>query len=106
VLAILALRQARQEVKRQLKARGERVALMSSREITLRAEQYLAEHRQALMEQARDWIMSSPELRAMYERDLAKRASQISKHMNKTRATEMPALSQCKTYVRNGEQKC
>ena len=32
--------------------------------------------------------------------------SKISKHMNKTRATEMPALSQCKTYVRNGEQKC
>jgi hypothetical protein len=76
VLAILALRQARQEVKRQLKARGERVALMSSREISLLADQYLAEHRAELIAQARAWVMASPELRKLYEQEQRQRQRQ------------------------------
>ena len=73
VLAILALRQARQEVKRELKARGEKVAL-TPRHLTLLAEQYLADHRAELIAQAHAWVMANPELRALYEREQRKYA--------------------------------
>jgi hypothetical protein len=76
VLAILAVRQARQEVKRKLKAQGVKVALMPMREISLRAEAYLAEHRQALMEEAWAMVMESRDLRALYERGQRKRQRQ------------------------------
>jgi hypothetical protein len=74
VLAILALRQTRQEVKRQLKAQGVKVALMPMREISLRAEAYLAANRAALMEDAQAMVMESTELRALYEREQRKYA--------------------------------
>jgi len=73
VLTTAAMYRARQEIKRQLKARGERVAQLSARDITLLAEQYLAEHRQALMEEAQAMVMGSPELRKLYEREQRQR---------------------------------
>jgi hypothetical protein len=73
-----AMYRARQEIKRQLKARGERVAQLSARDITLLAEQYLAEHRQALMEEAQAMVMESPELRKLYEREQAKLAKRLN----------------------------
>jgi hypothetical protein len=66
--------QARQQIKNQLKARGEKVALLPARHLTLLAEQYLADHRQALMEEAQAMVMHSPELRALYEREQRKYA--------------------------------
>jgi hypothetical protein len=77
-LRVLALRSARQEIKRHLKAQGVKVALMSARDITLLAEQFLAAHWEALMEEARAMVMSSPELRAMYEREQAKRRQRFN----------------------------
>ena len=73
-----AMYRARQEIKRQLRARGERVAQLSARDITLLAEQYLAEHRQALMEEAQAMVMESPELRKLYEREQAKLAKRFN----------------------------
>ena len=78
VLTTAAMYRARQEIKRQLKARGERVAQLSARDITLLAEQYLAEHRQALMEEAQAMVMESPELRKLYEREQAKLAKRLN----------------------------
>jgi hypothetical protein len=75
-----AMYRARQEIKNQLRARGEHVAQLSARDITLLAEQYLAEHRQALMEEARAMVMDSPELRKLYEREQAKRQRQNETH--------------------------
>jgi hypothetical protein len=48
----LALNRARAAVKRELQARGERLAEYSARELTLRAEQYLAQNREALLASA------------------------------------------------------
>ena len=75
VIATAARRTAIKEVKRRMQAQGVKVALVPCREIALRAEAYLAEHRQALMEEARAWVLASPSLRALYEREQRKRHS-------------------------------
>jgi hypothetical protein len=87
-----AMYRARQEIKHQLKARGERVAQLSARDITLLAEQYLAEHRQALMEEAQAMVLASPELRKLYEREQAKRMRFNETH--KICTTPEPELNQ------------
>jgi hypothetical protein len=66
---VLAQLRARQAVKRQLQAKGEKVSRYAAREITVLARQYLAEHRSELMSEA---IANA---RAMILRgDLGKRA--------------------------------
>ena len=45
LITTAALYPARQQIKNQLKARGEKVALLPARHLTLLAEQYLADHR-------------------------------------------------------------
>jgi hypothetical protein len=58
---VLAQLAARQAVKRQLQARGEKVSLYAARDITALARQYLAEHQSELMpdaiEQAQRWML-------------------------------------------------
>jgi hypothetical protein len=73
VITTAAMYRARQQIKSQLKARGEKVALLPARHLTLLAEQYLADHRAELIAQAWAWIMASPELRALYEREQRKK---------------------------------
>jgi DNA invertase Pin-like site-specific DNA recombinase len=49
----LAMLHSRQAVKRQLQAKGEKVSHYAAREITVLARQYLAEHREELMPEAK-----------------------------------------------------
>ena len=51
-IAVLARRIAISAVKRQLQAQGMKVGVMPAREISLRAEQYLATHRASLIAEA------------------------------------------------------
>ena len=76
VLAVLARRQALALVKHQLKARGERVALLPMRYLSLLAEQYLAEHRIELLAETWAMVLASPALRAMFEQEQRKRQRQ------------------------------
>jgi predicted phage-related endonuclease len=55
-IAVLARRMAISAVKRQLQAQGVKVGLMPAREISLRAEQYLAAHRASLIAEATQTI--------------------------------------------------
>jgi hypothetical protein len=55
-IAVLARRMAISAVKRQLQAQGVKIGLMPAREISLRAEQYLAAHRASLIAEATQTI--------------------------------------------------
>jgi len=61
---------ARQKaVKQQLRAQGLKLAQFSSRDIHIWADAFLEAHRQELIEQAREMVSSSSELRKLYERE-------------------------------------
>jgi hypothetical protein len=59
VLRTLARQKAIRAIKEQLRAQGLRLAQFSSREIHIRAEQYLEVHRQELIEQAIETVSNS-----------------------------------------------
>jgi hypothetical protein len=55
--AIMARYKAKSEVKRQLAVQGVNLATVSSREFALLADDYLATHREELLERARNWLI-------------------------------------------------
>jgi hypothetical protein len=55
--AIMARYKAKSEVKRQLAVQGVKLATVSSREFALLADDYLAMHREELLERARSWLI-------------------------------------------------
>ena len=75
VIAALARQAAVKEVKRQLQARGRKVAHFAHREIVAAAKLELAAHRQAYLEQTVEWVRKSPELQALYDREQRGRAT-------------------------------
>jgi hypothetical protein len=56
--AIMARYKAKSQVKRQLTAQGVKLATVTSREFELLVDDYLATHREELLERARRWLMS------------------------------------------------
>jgi hypothetical protein len=85
---VLAQLRARQAVKRQLQAKGEKVSHYAAREITVLARQYLAEHRSELMPEAianaRAMILRG-DLDKRAQRALAAQCSQSSTITNTVR---------------------
>ena len=69
VVCTLARQKAVNAVKQQLRAQGLKLAQFSSRDIHIRADAFLEAHRQELIEQAREMVSSSSELRKLYERE-------------------------------------
>lgn len=69
VLFTLARQKAIQATKRQLQAQGLRVAHFSARDISIAANGYFEEHREALIEEALETVRKSPQLRTLYEKE-------------------------------------
>jgi hypothetical protein len=55
-VVVLALRSAKEAVKLKLRAQGLKLAQFSGRDITVSAEEYLAEHRAQLIHEAREIV--------------------------------------------------
>ncbi len=86
-------------VKRQLQAQGRKIAYMSQRGIVASADEYLAQHRHALLAETWQRVCSAPELRELYERGQRKRQrllERISANMNGTRMPDSQAISPCR----------
>ena len=69
VITVLARQAARNVVKRQLQDRGIRPHHLKRREISVLAEEYLAQHRAELIAQAVENVQSYPPLLKLYERE-------------------------------------
>ena len=67
VIAVLARQSAIKAVKEQLRRQGLKPAHIAKREIVAIAEDYLAQHRQAFLEQTAERVRTSPALRALSE---------------------------------------
>ncbi len=99
VIVTLARQAAIKAVKRQLQAQGRNIAYMSNREIVALADEYLAQHRHALLAQTRELVCSAPELRELYEREQRQRQrllERISPNMNSARKPDSQAISPCR----------
>ncbi len=103
VIVTLARQAAIKAVKRQLQAQGRNIAYMSNREIVALADEYLAQHRHALLAQTRELVCSAPELRELYEREQRQRQrllERISANMNSARRPDSQAISPCRNPLK------
>jgi hypothetical protein len=73
VIVTLARQAAITAVKEQLRHQGLKLAFMARREIVALAEEYLIEHRDALVAQTWERVCSAPELRELYDREQRRR---------------------------------
>jgi hypothetical protein len=69
VIAVLARQAAIKAVKRQLQAQGLKPHCIDRKVIYARVDEYIAEHRQALLAQTWARVCSAPELRELYDRE-------------------------------------
>ncbi len=72
MIACLALQSAKAAVKQQLQRQGVRVSQVAAKEITARAEEYLAQNRAQLFAETFERIQRSPELKALYDKAVRK----------------------------------
>jgi hypothetical protein len=78
VIAVLARQSAIKAVKEQLRRQGLKPAHIAKREIVAIAEDYLAQHRQAFLEQTAERVRTSPALRALSESNASASADLFS----------------------------
>ena len=92
VIATLARQAAIKAVKGQLQAQGLKLHHFAQRTIVAAADEYLAEHRQALVEEAAEKVRTSPALRALYDREQRRRQQlleRISANMHSERRPDL-----------------
>jgi len=108
VIVTLARQAAIKAVKEQLRRQGLKPGYLAKREIVGLAEDYLAQHRHALLAQTWQRVCSAPELRELYDREqrkrqrLLERISQNLQHVHNARRPDPQGLSLCETHERNG----
>jgi hypothetical protein len=89
VVCTLARQKAVKAIKERLRAQGVRLRDVSNRELHIWADLWFEAHRQELIDQTTQWVMSCPELRKLYDREQRLRAKLITK----SRTTEQPKIN-------------
>ncbi len=79
MIACLALQSAKGTVKEQLRRQGVRLSQVAAKEITAKAEEYVAQNRAQLFAQTWERIQAAPELRALYDRAVRKHVQRTTK---------------------------
>ncbi len=105
VIATLARQSALNAVKKEARAKGLKVSHFAVRELSIMAQEYIAQHRQALIAETWEPVQSAPELRALYEKEERARLRQLERNSQHSHSAGSPAAQgflRCISHVRNG----
>jgi len=90
VITTLARYRAMRTVKRQLQARGLKLRNFTAAALRVQANEYLAEHRAALLAEATEMVRDCAELRKLYDREQRERQRWLERNLTVMHTARMP----------------